>query len=369
MSIVRSAARGRAMQKKQQRGAALIVALLIFVMISLLAVLVGSDFLLLMNKSSNQIYFQEANIYLRGEESLARYALKQDYENEPKKDSYYSLWAFEQPPIPLEPPVDGYMIGRLEDLQGRFNLNTLTADPGANGRSLPQMRFIRLLQVVSVDLDTPLGAAEALALSNAVIDFISPGQAARMPGGAVDIDYQSEEPSRWAGDHVLASVSELRSVIGMSSELYEALKDYVTVWPMQGGNINLNTASWQLLKTLGNDISMEPLDDQYVDIIQEEIDNNQGVESTDFFGSGVLVAQKINIEMLDLSSEYFLLHARTGFADREYDQYSVIYRNINDGTLRVEARSNTGWNSILEKPPREPSSNISPPSSGGSGGS
>ena len=60
----------------------------------------------------------------------------QDKLREQSRDDLGEIWAREATPFPLE--EGGWLMGSLEDLQGRFNLNTL-ADRGGERRLRPSL--------------------------------------------------------------------------------------------------------------------------------------------------------------------------------------------------------------------------------------
>ena len=90
----------------------------------------------------------------------------------------------------------------------------------------------------------------------------------RQGGGGEDDVYQRMEPPYRAANRPLLSLDELRLVEGFDGPLVEALRPYVTVYPLAGaGGVNLNTApSWVLAQlTRGSDVSgMRPVEEQDV---------------------------------------------------------------------------------------------------------
>ena len=106
-------------------------------------------------------------MYVQGAEAWAADILRQDLVDSPESDHLGEQWAIELPPLPVD---GGAIVGRLEDLQGRFNLNNLV---GANGmeNELARRQFERLL--LSVDVDP--------ALAGAVVDWLDPDTELRFP--------------------------------------------------------------------------------------------------------------------------------------------------------------------------------------------
>ena len=75
-----------------------------------------------------------------------------------------------------------------------------------------------------------LSLEEAMALTEAISDFIDPDANRRRDGAEAD-EYRYADFPYLPANRALASVSELRSVRGMTPEIYEALAPLVTVWP------------------------------------------------------------------------------------------------------------------------------------------
>lgn len=90
----------------------------------------------------------------------------------------------------------------------------------------------------------------------------------RQAGGTEDDVYQRLDPPYRAANRPLLSLDELRLVEGFDGALVDALRPYVTVYPLAGaGGINLNTApAWVLAQlTRGSDVSgMRPVEEEDV---------------------------------------------------------------------------------------------------------
>ena len=117
-------------------------------------------------------------------------------------------------------------------------------------RSSAQNRFLRLLRSVG---DTPMSEAEAVALLEAVQDWLDADLLETGFGGAEQAYYgQLDLPYRPA-DGPLRDASELRLIKGVSAELYRELRPLVTVWPEDSDAISVSAAGSQILRALRND--------------------------------------------------------------------------------------------------------------------
>ena len=229
-------------------GAALVVAMLVFALVAALMVGLQRDFTLTLQRGTHQLFSEQAWAYLMGAEGLAAVALQADSRADARAeiaaDHLGEVWA--QPPTPYPLDAGGWMSGRIEDLQGRLNLNLLaemqsggqtTSD--ANGSddaedaagdmaadnppqqnsatsindptkrwNAAQKMFIRLLQALG-EVSLPL--EDAMALTDAVTDFID-RDAERRLNGAEEGDYRYADYPYLPANRSLASVSELRAV-------------------------------------------------------------------------------------------------------------------------------------------------------------
>ena len=106
----------------RQRGAALVLALLVFAICSVLIIAMTRDFNRIYQQGSNTFVMAQSKAYLLGAEGLATLALLADDDADRKaelnRDDLGEIWAREAQPYPLE--EGGWLVGELEDLQGRF---------------------------------------------------------------------------------------------------------------------------------------------------------------------------------------------------------------------------------------------------------
>lgn len=332
----------------RQRGAALVVALLVVAMVVMLATALSSDFLLMFRRVENQLYSEQAYAYLQGAEELARAALLQDLQHDADKpnDNLAEPWAQE-----MKFPTDyGWIAGRLEDLGGRFNLNNLSskgdqAGAAAVAHSPTQNQFIRLL--LTLKLEEPLGLDQAQALTEAVTDWVDANDDVDGLGGAESQYYAQAEPMGRAANRPMASPSELMWVKGMTPEIYSALAPLVTVWPRDGGSvINLNTASAQVLRSLGSPQETQPLSESEVDYLVQDRTEHKYFADTSIVATGILQGKQIDPSKVAVqSSDYFMLYTTTEFQGHRYSLQSLLHRHRDTHPQRVDvvARAYGEW--------------------------
>jgi len=323
----------------RQSGVALVVALLVFALSATLLVALQRDFLINYRRVSEVLVSAQREAYLEGAEALAALALALDADADAAadgpRDTLREVWARPPQPYPLD--EGGWLVGSLEDLQGRFNLNSLDAAPSAPGQaaaySPAQLTFIRLLQALPLGEDV-LDAFSAVAIMESVADWIDADREPRLNGAETPF-YVSLTPPYVPADQPMASVSELRAVANITPAIYEALRPHVTVWPRQPAGMNIHTMGLPVLQALNVDDNLEPLDRADAEAILARRRRNP-FESVDEFlrqpeFAGASTAQIASL--LGESSAYFLLTSRVELAERETRRYSVLRRQGREVTV------------------------------------
>jgi len=299
----------------QQRGVALLTALLIVAILTTVTVMLSWDQMLAIRRSQDLIEQDQARELCLGAEawaaqSVAKTARRQEVDLQ-------QPWAQPMPVIPID---GGEVTGSLEDLQGRLNLNNLVSGNQVVGIS--RQRFNRLLQRVKLPID----------LGDAVIDWIDPDDIPRGAGGAEDGFYMGMLPPYRAANMPMLSASSLRLVRGFDAKAYAAIIPWVTALPA-GTSINLNTAPEMVLETLGLSA------DQVAAMIKLR-DKHPFKSLAAFLSNPILQGQKINSSRLSVRSQFFLLRAEARLGKTRTILYSVL-RVENPDKVRVIMRS---WN-------------------------
>lgn len=168
----------------------------------------------------------------------------------------------------------------------------------------------------------------------------------RQDGGPEDEPYQQRQPPYRAANRPLLSLDELRLVEGFDGALVEALRPYVTVYPLAGdGGLNLNTApSWVLAQlTRGSDVSgMRPVEEEDVRRVLDARDEGLVCSAT---GEGAACTpvlelfdgETISPPMLDRSG-VFVVRATARVVDVERRIEAVIDRSDPQALLRLSWR-------------------------------
>src|SRR5688572_2605650 len=222
----------------RQRGVALIMAVLIVALATMLAASVSFKGYLDQRRSANAFALDQGFEVALGGEAWAADSLRRDKQQSAKTDDFTEEWATPIPPIPID---NGQFEGQMEDMQGRFNLNSLvTLEGGQFKFDQPAIdRFERLLELL--ELETKW--------ARIIADWIDSDIQPNFPDGAEDPTYTGLSPPYRTANMPLTRASELLAITGFGLERYRKLEPFVTALPI-GTSINLCTASPELLDAL-----------------------------------------------------------------------------------------------------------------------
>ncbi|RLA58748.1 MAG: general secretion pathway protein GspK [Gammaproteobacteria bacterium] len=305
---------------------------MVFALCTALIVAMKGEFDRFYQRAANMMQAEQAYAYLRGAEDLATMALLIDYDtdkdSEQPRDDLGEIWA--QPTTPYALDEGGWLVGSLEDLQGRFNLNSLVARlPQGQDKlrfTAAQAQFIRLLQALG---EPAVSEQEAILITESIGDWLDQDTTPTV-NGAEDDFYFSRVPAYRTANRPMASVSELRAVAYVTPEIYQAVQSWVAVWPQSSALLNIHTAPAMVLRSINTDQDLSPLSEADGDSLVDYRENSGFTDVDDFLGNAVFgdkAEQMAGIKaLLGQSSSYFLLQAEVEVADRNMRLYSVLER-------------------------------------------
>jgi general secretion pathway protein K len=210
------------MRGRAQRGAAVVMAMLVVAVTATLVTGVFWRQSVIMRQAENELSYAQAKWLIRGAIDWAGVILREDARTS-SVDHLGEPWAVPLADTHLNPD-DGrdpvYLAGAIRDEQAKFNLRNLAGPKGVNPRELAVLR--RLLALV--------GAAERLA------DPVAERVLAAVPG----------EGGRKQTALGLASIDDLLGLEGIGAAAIERLRPFVTVLP-QPTPVNANTAPAEVL--------------------------------------------------------------------------------------------------------------------------
>jgi general secretion pathway protein K len=310
--------------RQKQRGVALIIALILVALATILATKLSFDGFLELRRTTGVLAAEQALHFGMGAEALAADVLIQDLQTSAQYTTLAGSWAQATQPLPITPDSNpegepiGTMQGALEDMQGRFNLNSLArlGTDGVTEDPLPLQQFQRLLVSVGVE---PKWAGLAR-------DWIDQDDNVGNPDGAEDSVYTSQTPPYRTGNFPMISPSELMNLPGFGADRYRKIAPYVTALPSANTEINLCTA---------------PVLESLVEGLNGEWSNSPAVlangrkagcfpDMTTFtnvatsFAGPTAMAKKGN--PIGTKSSYFQLTTRVTLGTTEFTLYSLLVR-------------------------------------------
>ena len=322
---------------QRQSGLALITVLLIFAIVSVLAVAMidrqSSD----IQRSGTMLALQQARAYVLGAESAVKTGLYLDWDNNPDIDHANEEWRQERS-FPLSP---GTAYIEIRDAQGRFNLNSLSK--GAANRDVQKTRFSKLLNELGLDV----------MLADLVVRWMD-------EESQEDDRYQSMIPPYRAAYRGCSHTSEMMLIEGFDLATYRALEGYIACLPVTA-QLNVNTASAAVLAALDDGLSLSTADaivaargdegfadlDAFWSLSEiEQYTKNQRNNDDDKDSPSSASWDKTDFSV---KSEYFESFIRVDLGDRIATAEVLINRNNGDGSMttlyrdysRREARHET----------------------------
>ncbi|HET9049550.1 MAG TPA: type II secretion system minor pseudopilin GspK [Chiayiivirga sp.] len=307
------------MSSKGQRGVALIAAVLVVALATVLIAAMLDRGEASLARTRNLQRAEQGWELMRGMEAWAGTVLRQDNESTGGVDSREDVWAQDLPPIDLP---GARIRGSLRELNGCFNLNSLHHDQADD--SLAIARFERLLRALKLDIG----------IGEEVLDWIDADSIPRSHG-AEDATLLAQRPPTRAANQPFVHVSELRVLPAVTPKVYQVLASQVCALPADS-TINLNFASVALWMSLAD--SVTPSQAQIL-----ERDGRANYESLEAVTQELtrLGLAQVPLVGFGVGSNWFVLEA-TIEADGIPFVYSSLLQRRSDG-VHVVARARGRW--------------------------
>ncbi len=301
----------------RQRGVALVTALLVVSLATVAAVAMATRFQIDLRRTGNLLNGEQAYAYALSAESWANVVLREDL-RESKHDSLDEGWSTALPPIPVE---GGFVNGRVEDLQGRFNVNNVVK-VGGSVNKLQLEYYKRLLDLLGLEPE----------LAPALLDWLDGDINATFPDGAEDDEYLRADIPYRAGNRPLVDVSELRLVKGYTPEVILALEPHVTVLPVPTP-ININTATPIVLQALHAE-----LDESDIEQLIATRDETAFTDLKEFLAHDALAGLEIAVAT-DIKTEWFSVLTDVSVGRGRARLESILFRKT--GRPQIVSRTRT----------------------------
>jgi general secretion pathway protein K len=310
-----------------QRGVALIVAILLVALGTILAATIAYENAMTARRGAGTFAFDESILIAQGAEALAAYGIRQFFQGDPTHTYIGQGW--DKPVGPME-VVPGVMLeASLEDMLGRFNLNNLVKNDGTPDQ-VNIAAFTKLLELVGLETKwAPM-----------MVDWIDADIVPQNVDGAEDSVYMGQDPPYRTANRYITSASELLALPGFGRDRYLQLAPYVTALPW-GTPINVCTAKDKVL-------------DAYLAAGQTEfstasgqLDKNRTTSPGCFptlpnfqAAFGDPKAWSAASKKFAQNSYYFRLTSFITIGGAEFNLYSLLYRD-GTGSVRPIQRSFT----------------------------
>lgn len=304
------------MNIQRNRGVALITALLVVSIAATAAVSLSAHQQLDIRRTENLIARDQAWLYSKAAENWSKAILARDQEDN-DTDSLTDSWAQRLPPLNIP---GGVMVGHMEDMQGRFNINNLIDGKKLDPQAVSQ--FQRLLELLELPKE----------LVQAVADWLDEDIDATAPEGAEDDYYLGLEQAYLSGNRQMVNISELRLVKGFDQQTFQRIAPFLAALPTHTV-INVNTAPAEVLASLSAKIGLD-LAQELVKQRQEE--PYEKIE--DFTAHESLKDADLDAPGLAVSTQYFMLYTDTRIVNSRASLESLIMREQGN-KLRVLQRS------------------------------
>ncbi len=317
----------RVTDRARQRGVALLTAIVLFAVATILAAAITYNKAMAARRAAATFTLEQALQAGMAAEALAALALEDAAKRNGTETLLSQPWA--QPFGPVEIEETGIFIqGQLEDLEGRFNLNNLVKFDQQVGSFVVDPEQVAVFQQLLDDLGLESKWADLM------VDWIDPDIAPYGPNGGEDTLYLSQNPSYRPPNTFITSPSEMLALPGFGAERYAKLAPYVTAIPT-GSKVNLCTAKGVVLDAVRADG-------------QDEFRTNDPAQqrtkgcfpSSNEYLSGLRDPDKRNevTNRIDTMSETFRLMSVVRIGTAEFVLYSLLRRESN-GQVRTLQRS------------------------------
>jgi general secretion pathway protein K len=275
---------------RHQRGLALLMAMLIVVIATTLAVSILHEEKFTIRKSAHIQRMDRAALYAVGLEDWAQIYLREDSKDS-KIDSLDENWAISIPGLPIE---GGYIAGYVEDEQAKFNLNSIIVS------EIALNSFRRLCDNLEVD-DRFIPA---------LMDWIDEDFDIRSPDG-MEENYENYR----VANREMADISELLLVQNVTPELYDKLQPHITALPGTS-TLNVNTLSEVVFLSLGPDLDVS----EFIKQREEE-----AFDSVEEFIERLQVP--VETAGLSVDTQFFRTYGQVVQGEQTFNLRSLIYRD------------------------------------------
>jgi general secretion pathway protein K len=295
---------------RKQSGIALITVLMILaIMVTIAATMTGRMTASLL-RTEGLNYSEKIYWYSQATVEFSRMILESDFEDS-EVVSLDQTWATPDLAFPVD---EGTITGNIVDYRSCFNINALSVEEEDDTEPLALTQFKLLLTALEVD-DSSIDI-----IAESTRDWVDSNDIADESEGAEDRYYEAQNVPHLTANNLMSDISELRSVQGVTGDIYESIKKHLCALPTSEQLINVNTVRQDKAEVL---YALFPEElDLSVEDFQDLLDDRatSGWSSVDEFLESDLLSDKVIPEdvqsQLSVTSDYFELYGSAEFDDR-----------------------------------------------------
>ncbi|MEP7314723.1 MAG: type II secretion system minor pseudopilin GspK [Pseudomonadota bacterium] len=298
--------------RAQQRGVALIMAVVLVALATVLAVSIGFSSAMTARRGAATFSVEQGLLFAQGAEALAAYVLQKDTDR--TNDTTAEFWNQPYGPVEIAPEVA--LKAQLHDEQGKFNLNTLLDAKGEPDKDAIAV-FTRLLELAGVETRW----------AGLLVDWLDDNDTTYEGGGGEDSLYAAQQPAGRTGNVTVTSISELLQLPGFGIERYQKLAPHVTALPPDVRTINVCTATPLVLDALYA-LGENPQDTEYsqLDPVQFRKNRSGPCYPSETDVRNTVRGQRIATHISSKTS-YFSLHTVVSIGSTRFTLYSLMLRD------------------------------------------
>jgi general secretion pathway protein K len=311
----------------RQRGIALLVAILLVAMGTIIAATIGYENAMAARRSAATFEFDQTLLVSQAAEALAAYGLREVKRATPQTTDLSQPWAMPVGPLEIVPGV--MLDASLEDAAGRFNLNRLYDETTGKPNKVAFDAFVNLLEILQIETKW----------AGYILDWIDPDTQPTTPDGAEDSVYLGQDPPYLVPNKYITSTSELLALPGFGRDRYQKLAPYVTALPPDVV-LNVCTASGPVLDAfMGGNQRTFSIDPDTLAKNRVAAGGCFPKKDTDYASAfeNKATYTQVQAEFKETSS-YFRLTSHVTIGSAEFNLYSLLYQE-NTGNVRPIQRS------------------------------
>jgi len=300
---------------KKQQGIALLMAIMIVALVSVVSINMLTQRQLQIYRTANIYFKDQAYQFCLAVERWGLSVLLQDYKQSDKYDGVKDVWNKKLTKFDIDQAT---ITGVIFDLQGRFNLNNVVINGKISSKWFENYK--RLLS----SLKLPLSLADTL------LDWIDKDEQP-LTDGAEDIYYIALEHPYRAANQPLNNVSELLLVKGYTNKIVKLLRPHVFTAD-KNTPVNINTSTSVVLQAV-----LPGLSKIKAASLIASLKTTPMQKLTDFKKLPEVKGIALEDEYITVSSNYFAINSYVLIDKIQVNLQSIIERN-NNGQIIVRSR-------------------------------